>query len=73
MKSPGQDISTTSKTTNGPHVSPLRDHKTRKYDKGDQPSDGETTWQILERYDMTECSTIQGNLETACLGIRPTT
>ena len=28
----------------GPHVSPLGDHTTRKYDKGDQPNDGETAW-----------------------------
>ena len=33
-----------SKTTDGPHMSPLGDHMTRKYDKGDQPSGGETTW-----------------------------
>ena len=39
---------------------------TRKDDKGDQPSDGETTWQILERHDMAEDSTKPGNLETAC-------
>ena len=35
---------TVSKTTDGPHVTPLEDHKTRKGDKGDQPSGGETTW-----------------------------
>ena len=29
--------------------------------------------QILERHDMAEDSTIQGNLETACWGLRPTT
>ena len=46
---------------------------TRKDDKGDQPCDGETTWQILERPYMAEDSTRQGNLETACRGIRPTT
>ena len=28
----------------GPPVSPLGDHMTRKDDKGDQPSGGETTW-----------------------------
>ena len=27
-----------------PRVAPLGDHMTRKYDKGDQPSGGETTW-----------------------------
>ena len=31
-------------TTDGPRVSPLGDHMTRKYDKGDHPSGGETTW-----------------------------
>ena len=31
------------KTTDGPRVSTLGDHRTRKDDKGDQPSDGETT------------------------------
>ena len=39
----GQGISTASKTTDGPRVSPLGDHMTRKDDKGDQPSGGETT------------------------------
>ena len=42
---------------------------TRKDDKGDQPSGGETTWtnsKILERHDMAEDSTRQGNLEMAC-------
>ena len=29
--------------------------------------------QLLERHDMAEDSTIQGNLETACWGLRPTT
>ena len=28
----------------GPRVSPLGDHMTRKDDKGDRPSEGETTW-----------------------------
>ena len=37
-------ISTASNPTDGPRVSPLGDHTTRKYDKGDQPSGGETTW-----------------------------
>ena len=41
---PGQGISTASKTTDGPRVSSLGDHMTRKGDKGDQPSGGETTW-----------------------------
>ena len=41
---PGQGISTASKTTDGPRVSPLEDHMIRKNDKGDQPSGGETTW-----------------------------
>ena len=39
---------------------------TRKDVKGDQPSGGETTWQILGRHDMAEDSTRQGYLETAC-------
>ena len=30
--------------TDGPRASPLGDHITRKDDKGDQPSGGETTW-----------------------------
>ena len=34
----------TSQTTDGPRVSPFGDHTTHKYDKGDQPSRGETTW-----------------------------
>ena len=34
---------TASKTTDGPRVSPLGDHMTRK-DKGDHPSGGETIW-----------------------------
>ena len=38
---------------------------TRKDDKGDHPSGGETR-QILERHDMAAESTRQGNLETAC-------
>ena len=42
--SPGQGISAASKTTDGPRVSLLADHMTRKDDKGDQPSGGETTW-----------------------------
>ena len=33
-----------SKMTDGPRASPLGDHMTRKDDKGDQPSGGETTW-----------------------------
>ena len=33
-----------SKTTDGRHVTPLGDYTTRKDDKGDQPSGGETTW-----------------------------
>ena len=43
MNWPGQGILTASKTTDGPRASPLGDHITRKYDKGDQPSGGETT------------------------------
>ena len=35
---------TASKMTDGPRVSPLGDPMTRKHDKGDQPSGGETTW-----------------------------
>ena len=31
-------------TTDGPRVSPLGDNTTRKDDKGDQPSGGETAW-----------------------------
>ena len=34
---------TASKTSDGPRVSPRGDHTTRKDDKGDQPSGGETT------------------------------
>ena len=41
---PGQGILTASKMTDGPGASPLGDHMTRKEDKGDQPSSGETTW-----------------------------
>ena len=41
---PGQGISTALKTTDGPRVSPLGDHMTRKGDKGDKPIGGETTW-----------------------------
>ena len=44
MKWSWAGTSTASKTTDGPHVTPLGDHKTRKGDKGDQPSGGETTW-----------------------------
>ena len=40
---PGQGISTASKTTDGPRVSPLGDHMTGKDDKGDQPSGGDMT------------------------------
>ena len=43
-ENPGQGILTASKMTDGPRVSPVGDHMTRKDDKGDQPSDGETTW-----------------------------
>ena len=41
---------------------------TRKDDNGDQPSEAveRQPGQILERHDMAEDSTIQGNLETAC-------
>ena len=41
---PGQGISTASKTTDGPRMSPLGDHMTRKDDTDEQPSGGETTW-----------------------------
>ena len=37
-----QGISTASKTTDGPRVTPHGDHLTGKDDKGDQPSGGET-------------------------------
>ena len=30
--------------TDGPRMSPRGDHATRNNDKGDQPSDGETSW-----------------------------
>ena len=40
----GQGISTALKTTDGPRVSPLGDHMTRKDDMRDQSSGGETTW-----------------------------
>ena len=43
LKLPWAGISTASKTTDGPRVSPLGDHMTRKDDKVDQPSGGETT------------------------------
>ena len=39
-----RQIKWSSKTTDGPRVSPLGDHMTRKYDKGDQPSGLEQTW-----------------------------
>ena len=39
----GISISKASKTTDGPRVSPLGDHMTRRDDKGDQPSGAETT------------------------------
>ena len=51
--------------TDGPCVSLVGDHMTRKDDKGDQPSGGRPG-QILERHDMAEDSTRQSNLETAC-------
>ena len=63
----------TSVTTDGPRVSPLGDHMTRKDDTGDQPAVERRPRQILERHDMAEKSTRQGNLETACWGLRPTT
>ena len=44
LSGPELGISTASKTTDGPCVSPLVDHTTRKDDKGDQPTDEETTW-----------------------------
>ena len=37
-------ISSASKTTDGPRVSLLGDHTTRKDDKGDQTSNRETIW-----------------------------
>ena len=48
-------------------------HMTRKDDKGDQPSGGETTWKILQRHDLAEDSARQANLETTCRDLRPTT
>ena len=42
-RGPGQGTSTSSKTTDGPHVSPRGDHTTIKYVTGDQHR-GETTW-----------------------------
>ena len=39
---------------------------TRKDEKRDQPSSGETTWTNTGAHDMAEESTRQGNLETAC-------
>ena len=53
------------KTTDGPRVSPLGDHMTRKDDKGDQPSGGETT-RTNTGHGMAEDSTRHGKLETAC-------
>ena len=39
---------------------------TIKYDKGDQPSDGEMTWTILERHKQALDSTREAHLEAAC-------
>ena len=52
--------------TDGPHVSPLGDHTTRKDDKGDQPSGGETNWANTGDTIFTQDSTRQANLEMAC-------
>ena len=43
MVLPRQGIPTASKTIDGLRVLPLGDHVTRKDDKGEQPSGGETT------------------------------
>ena len=48
-------------------------HMAIKYDKGDQPSGGKTTWTIREGHDLAEDSTRKTNLDTACIGLRPTT
>ena len=42
--SSGQGTPTALNTTDGARVSPLADHMSRRDDKRDQPSDGETTW-----------------------------
>ena len=71
LSGPGQGTSTASKTTNGPRVSRLGDSvHNKKDDKGHQPSGGRRPGQIPERHDLTEDSTRQGNLETACWGLR---
>ena len=66
LNGPGQGISHASMTTDGPRVSPLGDHMARKDDKGDSQAVERRPGQILERHDVAEESTIQGNLETAC-------
>ena len=38
----------------------------QKNDKGEQPSDGETSWVILERHDLAESRARLANLEAAC-------
>ena len=38
----------------------------KNIEKGNQPSGGETLGQILERHDLTEDSTREGNLEVRC-------
>ena len=60
-----QGISTASKMTDGPRVSPFGDHVTRKDDKTSQAVE-RRPGQILERHDLAEDSTTQPNLETAC-------
>ena len=51
-----QAKSTDSTTTYGPRMSPFGEHTTRKDDKGDQPSGGETNWTILEGHGLAEDS-----------------
>ena len=41
-------------------------HMARIYYKEDHPSDGKTTWTILEGHDLEEDSTRQANVETTC-------
>ena len=43
-RGPGHDIPTTSKTTDGPHMSPLEDDTIRKDHREDQPNGGYSTW-----------------------------
>ena len=50
----------------GPPVSPLGDHMTRKDDKGDHQAVERRPGQILERHAIADDSTRQVDLETAC-------